>query len=186
MPTNTTEPTQIRAGQYITWQKEFADYSTTDGWAVKYTLSGSGGTVAVKTASSSGSTHTFEFTAAETAALTKGTYKLFVFAESGTQKIPLTTTTVTVLANLFTAAVSDQRTDNQIILDAIVAVIKGRATKQHAEIAIAGRNIMLLSPSELYRWKKTYEYEVQKEIDAERIANGAQAPRNFIQFVNPT
>ena len=182
----TTEPTQFRAGEYVTWEKSLADYSADDGWTLKYTLSGNaGGTIAAKAATGSGTTHTMVFTVAETAALTKGKFKLFGWVENAdaSQKITISTTTVTVLTNLFTASATDQRSDNQIILDAIIAVIKGRATKQHQEIAIAGRNIMLLSPAELYKWQKVYEYEVQKEIDAERIANGGKAVRNLVQFV---
>lgn len=186
MQTPTIEPTIIRAGQYYTWQKTLADYSAPD-WTLKYTISGSaGGSLAAKSATGSGTTHTFVLTAAETAALSKGIFKLFGWVENGSTKIPISTTTLQVLANLFTAVTADQRTDNQIILDAIIAVIKGRATKAHVEIAIAGRNIMLLSPAELYKWQKFYEYEVQKELDAEQVANGGTRPRNLIQFVSTT
>jgi hypothetical protein len=187
MPTNTKEPTQFNAGETIAWEKSLADYSANDGWTLKYTISGSSGGSISKTASGSGTTHTTTLTASDTAALSKGTFRLFGYVQhtDGT-KIGIYNASVKVLTNLFTAATTDQRTDNQIILDAIIAVIKGRATKAHAEIAIAGRNIMLLSPAELYKWQKVYEYEVKKEIDAERIANGGSGTRNLIQFVNPS
>lgn len=178
----TKEPSTFRAGETVTWEKSLGDYSSNDGWSLKYTLSGNAGGSISKTATADGTTYTVEFTAADTAALTKGIFKLFGWVENGSTKIPISATTVQVLQNLFTASTTDQRTDNQIILDAIVAVIKGRATKQHTEIAIAGRNIMLLSLTELYRAKKLFEYEVQKEINAEKIANGQTAPRNLIQF----
>jgi len=182
----TKEPTQIRAGEYITWEKSLADY-TAASWTLKYSISGTAGGHITITSTGSGTTHTAVITVAETGALAKGTYKLFGWVQNAgaTQKISVYNGTLKVLANLFTATAADQRTDNQIILDAIIAVIKGRATKQHQEIAIAGRNIMLLSPAELYKWQKVYEYEVEKEINAERIANGQSAPRNLIQFTNP-
>lgn len=188
MPTNTKEPTTFRAGETVTWEKSLVDYPA-DTWTLKYTLSGNaGGAIAVKSATGSGNTHTFTYTPTETAGLAKGIYKLFIFAEKttdNTQKFSVSTTTVQVLPNLFTTSATDQRSDNQIILDAIIAVIKGRATKAHTEIGIAGRNIMLLSPAELYKWQKFYEYEVKKEIDAEKVASGNPAPRILQRFTNP-
>ena len=184
---NTTEPTSFHAGSTVTWTKTLASYSAADGWTLKYTLSGSAGGSLTITATGSGTTHSVTITAVQSATLTKGTFKLFGFVEhtDGT-KIPITNTTVKVLANLFTASTTDQRTDNQIILDAIIANIKGRATKEHAEIAIAGRSLTLMSPAELYKWQKFYEYEVEKELAAEKIANGGTAPRNLIQFTSIT
>ena len=183
---NTQEPAQFRAGESVTWTKSLSDYSASDGWTLKYSLSGSAGSIASKAATGSGNTFTMTYTTAETAALGKGTYKLFGWVESGTTKIVVSTTTVTVLENLFTAATTDQRSDNQIILDAIIAVIKGRATKQHTEIAIAGRNIMLLSLEELHAAQKKYELEVREEKERERIANGGTRRRNLMKFPSIT
>ena len=71
----TTEPTQIRAGDSITWLKTLNDYPATDSWVLHYRLINSAGKFDV-TATASGSDHLVSISAATSATYTAGKYTL--------------------------------------------------------------------------------------------------------------
>ncbi len=57
-------------------------------------------------------------------------------------------------------ATQDTRSHSEKVLEAIEALIEGRATKDVASYSIAGRSLTRLSPDELVKWRAVYRREV--------------------------
>jgi hypothetical protein len=74
---------------------------------------------------------------------------------------------------------SDTRSHAQRTLDAIEAVIEGRATDAVQSYTIGGRQINKMGADDLIRWRNYYRTEVAAEIDAARRRDGKPA-RNTI------
>ena len=79
--------------------------------------------------------------------------------------------TFKVVKNL-AADTSDPRTHARKVLDALEALIEGKASKDQQSYSIAGRSISRLSPGELLEWRDRYRVEVAAEARAEKIKNG--------------
>lgn len=67
------------------------------------------------------------------------------------------TGTVIVLPDPVTA---DTRSHAEKVLEAIEALIEGRATKDVSSYSIAGRSLTRLTPDELVKWRSFYKNEV--------------------------
>lgn len=71
--------------------------------------------------------------------------------------------TVEVLADLATIGTSDQRSHAQKTLDALRAVIEGRATADESEYTIKDRSLKRMSMDELLKFLAVYEKKVALE-----------------------
>lgn len=77
---------------------------------------------------------------------------------------------ITVEQNLATAAEDfDPRSENEKILEAIEAMLAGRATTQQRSISIDGQAIQYSSFSELLEWKNYYTKKVAMERGHKRV-----------------
>jgi hypothetical protein len=65
------------------------------------------------------------------------------------------------------------------VLDALEAVIEGKATSDQLSYSIAGRSISKMSPAEILQWRDLYKTEYQREMDAEKISQGIESPRRI-------
>ncbi len=66
----------------------------------------------------------------------------------------------------------DVRSHAEKVLDAIEALIEGRATKDVTSYSIAGRSLTRMSPDELVKWRSHYRNEVAKQRNAGKPAGG--------------
>ena len=69
-------------------------------------------------------------------------------------------------------ATTDPRSDNKIILDAITAVIKGRATKDQESYSINGRSLSRTPLKDLMDMQSHYQALYNGELRKEAIKNG--------------
>ena len=77
---------------------------------------------------------------------------------------------ITLHQNLLTASEDyDPRSEAEKILDAIEAMLAGRATTQQRQISIDGQSIQYSSFSELIEWKNYFVRKVAEEKGLKRI-----------------
>jgi len=69
-------------------------------------------------------------------------------------------------------ASQDVRTHAEKVLEAIEALIEGRATKDVSSYSIAGRSLTRMSPDELVKWRSHYRNEVAKQRNAGKPNGG--------------
>jgi hypothetical protein len=112
---------------------------------------------------------TFAATSADTLGLVgELTWSLCLF-DASNNRTELARGTVTVIADIQSAGDSfDGRTWNKRMLDAITAVLEGRATRVEKLYQIAGRHIELIPASELLQLKG----DLQSAYDRELVASG--------------
>jgi hypothetical protein len=173
----TNEPSSLRLGDTWQWRREdlASDYPAST-WTLTYRFKNAvGGFEIIATAD--GNNFAVTVLAATTAAYTSGagTYAWAAQVSSGASKFTVDSGTLIVEPNLFagtSTAASDQRTHNQIVLDAIKAVMESRASKDQQEYVIAGRKLVVTPIADLIKLFSFYEQRVAGEQAAENLRNG--------------
>ena len=113
----------------------------------------------------------FTAIAEHTGSLTAGTHKYqFKFTHKTSGLVELKTGYEEIEALL--ENVTDIRTHNRIMLDALQATLEGRATKEVLNMSYKGRAFQLLTLQELRDAIKFYEGEIEREETEEKIKNG--------------
>lgn len=177
----TSEPTEIRAGDSIVWERELEDYSAADGWTLKYKLLWATGTAVTFSATGVGTLHSVSLTAAATASYAAGTATLAGYVEKGSggtlERATLGTTLLTILPDLTAATTHDGRSANRIALDNARAALASYMSKGQAHVAeydIAGRKMKFRDSQQIMDLIRYYEAEVARE---ERRARGVRGNR---------
>lgn len=150
----TIEPTAIFAGDSVSWKKALAEYSATDGWALRYDLSGPATEAIQINSSADGSDHLIEIAAAVTAEWAAGFYAWACRAVHGAERKTIATGTLEVKAD--PAAGADAKPHCKKVLDLLEAVIEGRATHDQLKYQIAGKSVERMGIEELLKFRRYY------------------------------
>ena len=169
----------IIKGDTISWTYTYSDYSAVD-YEIWVALRGttqvdikdgeSGVTITVD-----GTSWKIAITAVTTAAWTTGdyTYAVYVGKSSFSERYQVESGPVTILADLATTSTTyDGRSHVKITLDAIEAVIQGRATVDQMAYSIQGRSLSKTPLEDLIKFRDVYKKEYSAEQQADRIALG--------------
>lgn len=171
-----SEPKIIRAGDSVSWTASYSDYSAADGWSLSYAIVGNSGGFTGIAGVAAGSNFDVSITAAQTKQLVAGDYRLVGRVSKGAEVITVCSVELKVEANLFDIGPgSDVRSGSQRGLDAIIAVMEKRASKDQENYSINGRSLSRTPIADLITLRRFYEREVHKERKAERIASGLGA-----------
>lgn len=142
-------------------------YPAGDGWALTLIMRGPAAIDLVATAD--GDTHILSAAATTTAAWAPGPYQVALRVTDGTQVVEVDEGLVRIVADLAgIAAGHDGRGHVRRVLDAIEAVIEGRATKDQESYKINNRELVRTPISELLKMRQTYRDEARRERAAAR------------------
>jgi hypothetical protein len=183
------EPFSLVAGDTLQFDRDFPNFPASDGWALSYTLGGQGLTnitdIAGANITSTGSTFHINVPAATTGKWPAEKYSwIAVVTGSGSfsgQRFTVATGQVEVKQNPSSEnAEIDTRSQAKINLDAIDAVLAGKATNDVQQYrvghGITGREITKMAYDELLKarsfWAGIYRQE--------RIAAGEQFPSSTV------
>lgn len=178
----TSAPSEIRAGDSYTWQISLADYLASAGWTLKYRLISSAGKFDIES-DASGDDHLVTIAAAVSATYAAGTYTLIAYVEGGSaERYTLDSTTITVLPDLAAATVAtDTRSHARKALEAIEAVLEGRAARSDEEYTIdiggSRRSVKSTPIADLIKARNYYAQIVSAEVAR---TNGTPAGRRFL------
>ena len=177
------EPAEIRAGDSITWQREFDTFPPGDGFSLSYMFVGKSSGYPVSGAMIANGPNNYIVTVpgATTAAWITGHYRwqAYITDQSG-NRYTVAEGVVEVLPNLQLATSGlDDREPDEIILDNIVTMLNGKASQDVQEYEIAGRRLNRYTWSELMTMRSTYE----KRVRAIRIRRGEKPPVQTIGVV---
>ncbi len=180
MSTKTTEPTTITAGDTIAWTKTLADYPA-DAFALHYVLQPvAGGTPISINATADGTDYDVEVSAATSAGYAAGDYRWIAYVTdlaTSLQRHTITTGKLTIAPDpLAYSATTDLRSHARKTLDAIEAVLEGRATQTQAEYSVSyggsARSVKNIPIAELLQLRSYYAQEARREEQAEKLAAG--------------
>lgn len=172
------EPDEIVVGESAAWLLNLPDYLPSDGWVVTYGfVSASQASVKVAGTDNGDGNHKITLTTATTATLAPDLlyYQAFA-ANSGTgENVKVREGRLTVQPDLTSQNVAfDNRSSVKKTLDAINALLEGRAGKDVDSYTINGRSLVKMKIPELLSLKSRFEAEYQHELNAEKIRRGAR------------
>lgn len=175
-PIPTSEPGRLVAGDTAKWLKSLGDYPASAGWVLTYSVVNSAQRYTVSGVSA-GDDHLVVASAATTAAWVPGEY-------SWRAQVSLAGETFTVAEGRLTiaaaySAATDGRSRARRSLDAVEAMLEGRASSAVAEYTINGRALKYIPVPELLALRGRLRTEVTREDDAARSSAGL-APRGRI------
>lgn len=170
----TAEPIQITAGDTIKWQIENSDYPANDGWVLSYAFRSQERAFNV-TASADGANHSVTITSATSATFTTDTDTRYVWQSYMTkagERYQVDSGSLLVKFNLAGSTAFDGRSHVRKVLDALEALLEGKATKDQQSYSIGNRSLSKMSPAELLEWRSYYVNLHNSEVQAEAINNG--------------
>ncbi len=173
-------PEKLTAGFAWEWEETFPDFpASTFGLVVLLVLQSSAATKVTLNGTANGNAFTVLLPSATSTGMTAGTYKVITYATLGSEEYFLSEKTITVAANPINST-GDQRSHVQKVLDAINAVLEGRAATEYSSITIDGSSVASLTHSQLLDFKQKYEVMYSREKEKERIAAGGKRRNKII------
>jgi hypothetical protein len=175
---------RIVAGDTLDFVTTLPDYPAGGGYTLKYRLSPRTTGAAIDiTCSASGNDHRCGAAASVTATWTAGEYSWSCWVEKGAERYSGTAYPwrgeCTILPNPATTTNYDARSHARKVLDAIEAVLEGRATLDQEEYTIGGRSLKRTPVEQLIRFRQRYKQEVAGEDAAARINAGLGGGRKI-------
>lgn len=173
----------ITLGFTLNYTTAVAEYPASSGWVLHTRLVPRSGSGAVDLVSSADTTdpalHRTSASAATTAGWTAGTYSWQSWVESGGEKYEVSSGQVTLRANPITAGTLDNRSDAQIALDNVRAILQNKAESGTLSYRIGERELRSYSMGELLTLKGQLVTEVKRESRAAALAKGLADPSKF-------
>lgn len=185
----TTLTNLLTAGDTLDFTTSVPDYPASEGWTLKYRLAPrAAGTAYDITATPSGDDYLVQASAATTANYAPGDYTWTAWVEKAGEVYTVDRGQLEIRARSSTLAPGhDGRSHARKVLDAIEAVIEGRATKDQEEYQIRDRSLKRTPMAVLLKLRALYLNEVRREDDAANLAAGGR-PRNriLVRFGRPS
>lgn len=180
IPFLTREPLSVVAGDTLKWKKSSLANFPSPEWVLTYELRSPVLSTPIQiTAVQDGTTSDYSITVpAVTSALwIAGEYSWSAFVTKGTERKQIDSGSMDVQPDLAQASADfDGRSYVKKVLDALQALILGKATKDQQSYSINGRSISRLTPEELITWENHYKHLYQKEKRANDLKKGIGAP----------
>ena len=186
--TLTSIPASLYAGDTLAWLLTDGDYPATDGWGITFGFRAHQSSAIDLVSAADGANHLVSASAAITATWLPAVYKGVARVSDGTIQRTKWKGTIEVLPGLIEAGDNyDTRSNARICLDALDAVMAGKATREVLNTTIAGQSIGRMSWTEMIAAKNYYADIVAGEQAIEDAANGKTSSRNiFARFRNAT
>jgi len=160
----------LYAGADWEFTESIPEYPASDGWALTIAIRHSTDPSADLVGTPNGDDFDFSIPAATTADYSMRDYKYqAIFTKAASTRI-YENGEVEIFPLL--NAVGDNRTHNEIMLDAITATLEERATREQKSMKFADREIEYLSFDELITAQKYYNKKVEQD---NRLASGKKA-----------
>lgn len=184
----TVEPTEIIAGDYLTWSKSLSDYPATT-FTLAYKMVGTSAVYAIPT-TASGTDHLVAVVGDSVAGppavvgtdvWVAGTYTLtaYVTEISNSRRTTLESRTVTVVADPTAATAADQRSWAAKALAEIETILQDPAKIAQKKVQIDWKIIEWRDVKELLALYSFYKAEVARETQQENMDNGVKSGGRF-------
>jgi hypothetical protein len=182
------EPDEIAVGETLEWRKTVPDFPPGDGWTLTYYFRGAGH--GFDQAATPGGTG-YKVTVADTvtALLSPGKYYFEARVSQGSVEHVVArgeAQAVRSLKGMAVTATLDDRTQAQRILDAIDAMVEGKASLDQQSYQIGTRQLARIPIPDLIALRARYARIVGRERRAARARDGAPYLKTvFVRFDRP-
>ena len=174
----TTEPVSFVATDYVEWVITLPDFPA-DEYDLTYAFVTAGNQFTVACVAD-GTDHYAEMSISESDQAA-GVYRWQAYATNEDSERFLVRTGTTKVVTDFNGESSgyDPRTDAEVMLDALNATLRGKATQDQLALSISGRSLSKMEPAMLLTWRDAMKAEVKRERDAEKTALGLDLGNKF-------
>lgn len=170
-------PKSLLAGANRSWSRSLDDYTASDGWVLFYVLVKDGKQITID-AGADGDAHLVDLAATETEGWEPGRYEYQTWVTKGDDAHMVEAGAIEILTNFRTQSIGyDGRTHAEKVLDALEAMIEGKASIDQQSYSVGGRSITRLTPAELIDWRNTY----RREVNARRRKKGPRRQSRSIK-----
>lgn len=178
MTTPTNESLQLRAGDTWQWRREdLSDYPAGT-WTLTYYFKSAAANFSVA-ATADGTNYAVTVAKATTAARTAGRYKWIAVVDNGTERHQVDQGELIVQPDFAASGNLDDRSHARKMLDAIEALLEGRATKDQQSMTIGDVSITRMPLDQLLAARDKYRTEVATQRRAERARAGNPPATNL-------
>ena len=184
----TFTPTCITAGDTAQWIIALTNYLPAN-WTLTYVLVSASGVPITIVASDNGDGRwAISVPAATTQTWTPGFYQWQAYISSGAERHQVMRGRLEIKANYQAQTQAfDPRSTVKITLDALQAMLQGKASIDQSSYTIQGRSLSRMKPEELIKWYEFYSELYEKEVQAERVNQGRSGPTKvLVRFNDPT
>jgi hypothetical protein len=158
--TPTKTPNSLLAGANKSWSRSLDDFPASAGWALRYHLVMAGHQITIDSTPDD-DIHKVTLVAADTASWNPGRYQYQAWVSLGADAHMVEAGAIEIKANFASQTTGyDGRTHAEKVLDALEAMIEGKASLDQQSYSVGGRSITRLTPAELVDWRKEYQREV--------------------------
>lgn len=173
-------------GESFEWEKSFDPYPASDGWTLSYYFRGIGAGMQIDGAADDDA-FLLTATASQTTNLSAGVYYYQGFVSKDDEKILVDSGEVKVLPSLVDENANyDGRSQVKITLDAIDAMIAGKASLDQQEYTIGNRQLKRYSMADLIALRDKYAALYAAEVRAENRKKGKGIFKNsYVRFQKP-
>lgn len=180
-----TVKTEFVKGESFEWTKSFADYPA-DTWTLSYYFRGNGDGMDI-VGVASGSDFLLTATASATSAMSAGVYYFQGFVSKDDENILVDAGEVKVLPSLIDENTAyDGRSSIKIALDAIDALLAGKASLDQQEYTIGNRQLKRYPLPDLIALRDKYAALYASEVRATNRKNGKGIFKNsYVRFQKP-
>ena len=163
----TTPPARHVAGTSLQFTRALADYPP-PAWTLSYALVKAGQRIVFTATNNGDGSHRVSVPMATTAAWPAGAYELQGYVSNGTDRHLVDTGTLHVLPDFAAQSTGyDGRSHARKVLDAIEAVLEGRAAETHLELQVVTpggtRRVSEIPHADLLALRSQYQNEVARE-----------------------
>jgi hypothetical protein len=158
--TSNTEPVSIIPGDTVKWARRLASYPASAGWALSYELLNAMHRYEIP-ATADGDAFRVVVSAQTSQSFAPGSYDWRARVTNADEVYTVASGRMTVAPSF--GAAGDVRSHARRTLDAIEAVLEGRATSATAEYEINGRRLKYIPLNELHAMRSKYQREVAAE-----------------------
>lgn len=163
------EPEFFYAGETLKFKLNLSDYDPSS-WTITYSLVKDGTQIQFSGTADNGD-HLINVDEATTASYATGTYNYVGRVTDGVDVFQARRGQIEIRADFAAASSgSDARTHVKKVLDALEAMIEGKATKDQLSYSIQGRSLSRLSPADVIQFHNHYKSLYQAELAAERVS----------------
>lgn len=185
---NSFEPTEITIGETLEWIKNLSNYLPADGWTLTYYFRGAGKGFDAVATEENGS-FLINVAATVTAEMSAGVYYWQAFVSKDDDKFLVDSGEVKAKAGFLSVDPTmtvDNRSNNKKILDAIDAMIEGKASRDQQEYVIGQRQLKRIPIPDLIALQTLYAKRYSQEKRAEKLKQGAPFAKTIhVRFKNP-
>lgn len=170
-------PSEITAGESVSWKWSDSDFPASDSWVLTYTLVNASGQIQI-TASADDDDHLVEIGSSTSGSYAAGEYEWQAHISNGTERYQVAVGTITIKPDFAEQSSGyDSRSHAKKVIDAIEAAIEGRASKTQMTQMVGSVQVQHMPLADQVKMLGVYRAKYRKEL----VAEGKAKPNRTIK-----